>query len=205
MTAYVARKARNVLRRMLQQYGTSDLKKRLWNREFARGRWDCPERRPGDCVYPYVEKYARGGSILDLGCGSGNTGSELDATTYRHYTGVDISTVAIENARRRTEGKSAPDRSRYVQSDIFSYVPTQPYDVILFQDSIYYVPWRKITAMLDRYSKYLNEGGVFIVRMWDESDKYRSVLDIIESAFEVVEKHLAEGPKAVVLIFRQRA
>ncbi len=57
------------------------------------------------------------------------------------------------------------ERNRYVQSEMFSYVPTQQYDVILFRDSIYHVSRGKIKAMLARYSKYLKEGGIFIVRM----------------------------------------
>src|SRR5882672_10957138 len=158
------RKIRNILRALLQGYGTESLKRRLWNVEFARGRWDCLDRTPGDCVYPYVEKYAKKGSILDLGCGSGSTGNELDPTTYQDYTGVDISDVAIEKAKKKTEENSRGDRNGYFQSDLFSYVPTTRYDVILFRDSIYYVPLRNVIPMLSRYSNHLKESGVFIVR-----------------------------------------
>ena len=200
---YLPGRVQNILRGLLQAYGTKNVKRYLWNIEFSQGRWDCLDRTPLDCVYPYVEKYANGGSILDLGCGSGSTGNELDATTYRHYMGVDISDVAIEKARRRTEENGRAHQNRYAQSDVFSYVPTQQYDVILFRDSIYYIPWGKIKTMLDRYSKYLKEGGVFIVRMWNGSDKYNTIADTIEDNFEVVEKYLSDQPKAVVIIFRQ--
>ncbi len=144
-----------------------------------------------------------GGSILDLGCGSGSTGNELSGTAYQVYTGVDISDVALENAKKRTEENRRGDKSRYFQSNIFSYVPTRRYDVILFRDSIYYVPPRKIKAMLDRYSKSLKKGGVFIVRMWNGSDKYKPIADTVESNFEVVERYLSDRPKAVVIVLRQ--
>src|SRR5262245_18919549 len=98
---YLVRKVRNIVRGFLQAYGTTKVKRHLWNTEFSRGRWDCLDRTPCDCIYPYIEKYANNGSILDLGCGSGSTGSELDAIIYRYFIGVDISDVAIEKARRR--------------------------------------------------------------------------------------------------------
>lgn len=198
---YLVRKLRNILRRLLQVYGTSNAKRWLWNTEFSGGRWDCLARTPGDCVYPYVEKYANNGSILDLGCGSGSTANELSATACRAYIGVDISDVAINKGRRRTEENGRADRNRFFQSDLFSYVPSQQFNVILFRDSIYYLPCKKIIRMLNRYSKYLKEGSVFIVRMtW--SDKYQEIVDTIESNFEVVEKRFHNQPKAIVLVFR---
>src|SRR5664280_1843566 len=70
---HLANKARKFLRGLLQAYGNEWIKKSLWNLEFSRGRWTCLEASPGDVVYKYIEKYVDGGSILDLGCGSGNT------------------------------------------------------------------------------------------------------------------------------------
>jgi SAM-dependent methyltransferase len=194
-------KARSALRALLQAYGTGKVKKRLWDVEFSKGRWDCLDRTAGDCVYPYLEKYANNGRILDLGCGSGSTGNELDTAAYQQYVGVDISDVALAKAQERTEENRRTDRNRYRQSDIFSYVPDQRFDVILFRDSIYYVPRRHIKAMLQRYAQYLEHGGVFIVRMAD-GDKYQDIVETIETHFAVVDRHEADDPKALVLIFR---
>ncbi len=80
---------------------------------------------------------------------------------------------------RRIAGRTG---AVYLQSDIFSYVPSQSFDVILFRDSIYYVPRRQITPMLQRYAQYLEEGGVFIVRM-ASVDKYQDIVEIIETHF----------------------
>jgi SAM-dependent methyltransferase len=199
---YLAEKARNVMRRLMQDYGTPAMKKSIWNAEFAGGRWDCLESTPGDCVYPYVEKYAAHGSILDLGCGSGSTANELDAASYQKYIGVDISDVAIGKAIKRTEENGRAEKSRFFQSDFFSYMPAEPYSVILFRDSIYYVPLGKIKAMLIRYATHLQDQGVFIVRLWAGSDKDKSIMDIIESNFQVVEKYRSDEPKQAVIVFR---
>lgn len=188
---------------MLQAYGTKSVKRRLWNVEFGQGRWDCLDRTLGDCVYPYVEKYANNGSILDLGCGSGSTGNELNADKYHDYTGVDISDVAIEKAKKKSEENCRGGKNRYFQSDFFSYAPTTQYDVILLRDSIYYVAPRSVIPMLNRYADHLKKSGVFVVRMmWRGSGKYKSIVDAIQKNFQVVEKYVSDQPEAVVIVFR---
>src|SRR6266498_4746698 len=92
----------NLARRARQLWGTTAHKQQLWNSEFQQGRWDCIENTSDDPICECLAKYARGGSVLDLGCGSGNTGCELESSVYSAYTGVDISDVAIANASRRS-------------------------------------------------------------------------------------------------------
>jgi SAM-dependent methyltransferase len=154
-------------------------------------------------VYPYVERYSNQGSILDLGGGSGSTGNELAVNTYRDYTGVDISAVAIEKAKIRSKENQRTEKNSYLQSDIFSYTPTKHFDVILFRESIYYVPRAQVKPMLDRYSCYLETRGVFIIRMIGGSE-YGEIVDTISTHFAVVEKHVSDNPQALVLVFRKR-
>jgi glycosyltransferase involved in cell wall biosynthesis len=200
----VARKVENRLRGLLQVYGTPRIKTRLWDGEFSRGRWDSLDATPGDCIYPHVERYANHGRILDLGCGSGSTANEIDATAYREYIGVDISEVALEKARRRSEENGRTHQHHYVRSDILGYAPSRPFDVIVFRDSIYYVPWSQIPDLLHRYSPFLTGNGVFIMRMSNGADTYKPVADAIACNFDVIEAHAVDEPNAVVMIFRPR-
>jgi SAM-dependent methyltransferase len=195
-------RVRNTIRGLLQSYGTPSIKRHLWNSEFSRGQWVASQATSGDCAYPLIEKYANAGSILDLGCGEGRAATELDAAKYRRYTGVDVSDVALRVAARSSETSGRAVRNRFVQSDIFSYVPAEHHDVILFMESIYYVPWAKIPPMLARYARYLTPEGVFIVRLWTGTDKYTPIADLIERTFDVIEKQASESPKAVVMVFR---
>jgi SAM-dependent methyltransferase len=196
------RRARNRGRALLLSYGTEGIKKSLWNAEYSEGRWDNLAQTHGDCLYPYLEQYGNHGSILDLGCGSGNTGSELSADAYHDYTGVDISNVAIEQARKRAEEDGRTEKNRYLVNDIFSYKPARPFDVILFRESIYYCPAPKIKKMLQRYATFLEPGGVFIVRLWSGRGGYENFVDIIEANFEIVEKNVSGPSETVVLVFR---
>lgn len=196
-------KIRNVVRGVLQAYGTPKIKSALWNTEFASGRWECLERTPGDCVYPWVEKYAAQGSILDLGCGSGSTAVELAFGSYRGYTGVDISDVAIAKAVRRSQEAGRAQKNHFDKSDFSNYIPVGPYNVILFRDSIYYVPLRKIKTMLDGYSGHLVAEGVFIVRLsGGGNEKDGPIVKIFENNFKIVEKYLHNDPQALIIIFR---
>ena len=113
----------------------------------------------------HLERHVANGSILDLGCGTGNTATELAGNAYRTYVGVDISEVCLSKAARRTQESGRADKNHFVPADFLSYVPTQQFDVILFRESMYHVPLGKIKSTLDRYSKYLRDGGVFVVRM----------------------------------------
>jgi SAM-dependent methyltransferase len=194
-------KVENALRGLLQRYGTEPIKRRLWNRQYAQGRWKCLDTMATDCVYPHLEGHARNGSILDLGCGPGAVRNELKAEAYCTYTGVDICDLAVEKARSRTVANRRADKNVYFQSDIFSYVPQQQYDVIFFGDSIYYFPHQQIAEMLERYSNYLKPNGVFIVRSWLLKDRHRTIIHNIESAFDVVEKRLYHNAALCVIVF----
>ncbi len=82
------RKVKDRFRDLLQTHGSSKTKQRLWDTEFATSRWDCLDTTTDDCVYPRLERWVKGGSILDLGCGSGSTANELDGSAFGEYTGV---------------------------------------------------------------------------------------------------------------------
>ena len=197
----IFKRIKSAFRGVKQRWGSSRIKQRIWNQEFASGRWDSIERTPGDLVYSYVEKYCRGGSILDLGCGSGNTGCELNVNSYEKYTGIDISDIALEKARLRSESCQRSGKNRYAQADIAAYVPDMKYDVILFRESIYYIPRRQIRGTLERYSRFLNENGVLIIR-WHDEMVAQELLKLIGSSFQIVERHFSADAGPVVLVFR---
>jgi SAM-dependent methyltransferase len=197
-------KARNLLRAIVQKYGPRFAKKHLWNREFSSGRWNCLDNTGDARVQIQIEKYADHGHILDLGCGSGTTSVDLNPATYSSYTGVDISDVAVQKAKTRAREAGREHSNEYFQSDILTYVPVRQHKVILFGDSIYYVPQGQISELLRRYSAYLTKDGVFLVRIHDESGKHRRILETIENSYRVVEKdvRVIDGAELSVVVFR---
>ena len=202
----IAERSLEIIRGLLKRVGPTQTKKVLWDEEFLSGHWDFIDNTLGDCVYPYLEAYAKKGGILDLGCGPGNTANELAREAYETYMGVDISAAALEKARKRTEENGRGAQNRFEVGDFLSYEPTDSFDVILFRESMYHVRVGKVKGMLRHYERFLKEGGVFIVRMRIAQGKHRlhTMVEIIECEYEVAEKHVDGGSGAMVIVFRPR-
>jgi 2-polyprenyl-3-methyl-5-hydroxy-6-metoxy-1,4-benzoquinol methylase len=211
MNMYIVDRTARFVRGFLLSYGPTNLKKRFWDKEYSEEKWSFAYNTVGDCVYPHLERHTANGSILDIGCGSGNTATEM-ADTYRSYLGVDISEAALAKARRRSQECGRGEKNSFEYGDFLTYVPAGQYDVILFRESMYHVPLGKVKETLDRYSAYLKDGGVFVVRLFASSadrteDKYRptAMLKIMEAEFDVVEKGRYEVPgKPTVMVFRPK-
>jgi SAM-dependent methyltransferase len=194
----------------LLSYGPSGIKKRIWDKEFSGTKWDFIDATSGDCVYPFLEKYANKGNILDLGCGPGNTANELAANVYEHYIGVDISEAALAKAVKRSGENGRIDKNSFVNSDFMSFEPTKEFDIILFRESMYHVPYGQVLPILRKYSEHLKQTGVFIVRLYTGDlqsgvlkRRVNSKLDLIKREFRVLEAGQFDSPGLPnVLVFR---
>jgi SAM-dependent methyltransferase len=196
------------IRGILKRYGPSKIKRRLWDQEFSGTHWDFIDDTAGDCVYLHLEKHLKQGSILDLGCGPGNTANELGKDTYTKYVGVDISEEALAKARKRTEANERGSRNSFVCSDFLAYRPEQRFDVILFRESMYHIPLSKVKPILTHFAQYLKADGVFIVRMnittpnGGEKARLKAAVEIMERDFEVAEKSRYGESGPTVIVFR---
>jgi len=194
-------------------YAPPSIKKKMWDKEFSGEKWNFIDNTPGDCVYPHLEKYAQGGDILDLGCGPGNTANELSSDAYRSYVGVDISEAALAKAAKRTAENGRSEKNGFVCSDFLGYRPTRTFDIILFRESMYHIPYGQVLEILEKYSKSLKKSGVFVVRLYAGDHrpgkiKYRvkRKLDLIKREFDIVESRQYDTPGIpTVLVFRPRS
>jgi len=191
----------------LKSYGPSSIKRRLWDEEYSGDKWNFAENSASDCVYAFLERYAVKGCILDLGCGSGNTATELAASAYETYVGVDISQEALRKASKRSEQAGRADKNLFARGDFLDYTPLQKFEVILFRESMYHVPLGRVRTMLNRYSDYLREGGVFIVRMNTSESllgRTKAMIGIMETEFDVRERHQFGDSGPTVIVFRPK-
>ncbi len=205
---YIINRTLRFTRGFLLSYGPTPVKKFFWDREFSNGKWNFIDDTTADCVYSHLERFCANRSILDLGCGPGNTANEL-ALIYRNYVGMDISEEALAKARRRSEQNGRNDKNSFQQGDFLSYVPPQKFDVILFREAMYHVPLGKVKGILDRFSQYLTDAGVFVVRLYvaeNGQTKYRpsAMMGIMEKEFDVVEKVHYKDSGATVIVFRPK-
>ena len=200
LSNFIARLRRILRARILKRWGSSETKQAIWDNEFAAGQWDYLERTSEDPVYGYLNRYAYQGSVLDLGCGSGNTGCEMEYSRYDRYTGVDISAQAVRRAEARSKNAGRQKKNEYFCDDIALFEPRERYDVILFRESLFYVPRTKVVGLLDRYRPWLTERGVFIVRMCDRR-RYGGIVRRIERNYHVLETSPAADAN-IIMVFR---
>jgi SAM-dependent methyltransferase len=208
----IAKRSVNFISSVLKVYGPSKLKKLLWDREFAGNKWNFMDDTSADCVYATLEKYAQGGDILDLGCGPGNTANELDAGIYRKYIGIDISAAALAKAEKRTKDTGRTEKNSFAVSDFLGYKPAQHFEIILFRESLYHVPYGQVKEILDKYSQFLTTTGAFVVRLYatdistgEIKSRVTHKLDLLNREFDVVEWNEYETPgKPTVVVFRPR-
>jgi SAM-dependent methyltransferase len=207
---YIVDRTLRFARGFVLSYGPSAVKKRLWDKEFSGTKWDFIDNTAGDCVYPYLEKYAHNGEILDLGCGPGNTANELAANVYQSYIGVDISEAALAKAVKRTQENGRADKNSFVNSDFMNYHPTRKFDIILFRESMYHIPYGQVLPILEKFSKHLKGTGVFIVRLYAGDHRpgvikprVTTKIDLIKREFNVIESRQFDLPAFPnVLVFR---
>ncbi len=192
---------KGVFHKFLRKFGTRATKQRIWDEEFRAGSWEYIDHTETDPIYAVLARYCKGGDILDLGCGAGNTGSELDAGKYSHYDGVDISAEAIQRAIHRSKNSGREGKNTYFTGDIASFVPQKRYSLILFRESLFYLPLSKIPETLHRLSEYLAADGFFVVRMCDRG-RYSGIVKIIERDFALCEEILPENETSTILVFQ---
>ena len=207
---YIVQRTVTFVRGFLLSYGPTKVKKGIWDREFVGDKWNFMNDTSSDCVYSHLEKHTRCGDILDLGCGPGNTANELAETSYRNYVGVDISEAALAKGVLRTKENGRADKNSFVCSDFLGYNPTQDFDVILFRESMYHIPFGQVLPILGKYAKHLKKSGVFIVRLYTgdiktgrEKGRVTRKINLIKREFDVVESAQYSNPGLpMVLVFR---
>jgi SAM-dependent methyltransferase len=207
---YIVERTIRFARGFIVSYGPTSIKKRIWDKEFTGPKWDFIDNTAGDCVYPYLDKYAKNGSILDLGCGPGNTANELNADVYQSYAGVDISEAALAKAVKRTQENGRTGKNTFVNSDFLAYQPTQDFDIILFRESLYHVPYGQVLPILKKFSKHLKSDGVFIVRLYAGDHRpgviktrVKAKLDLIKREFNIVESRQFDLPALPTIVVFQ--
>ncbi|HEX9105478.1 MAG TPA: methyltransferase domain-containing protein, partial [Polyangia bacterium] len=138
-----------------------------WDREYGEGKWrkldSAAQLGHYAVIAGYVsELFPTPPSIVDVGCGHGRLHRLLRRAGYRRYVGLDLSAAAIAEA-----AAAACDDARFEVADFTAWQPDGRYDVVIFNESIYYAP--DPLAQLARYAGCLNEGGVLVLSIVQSS------------------------------------
>jgi len=132
------------------------LERLVWNVEWAAGRWNYLDAINLASV-EIVRKYARNGTIIELGCGSGALAASIGHQLYKNYKGIDISDVAIKRARSRRL-----DRCEFEVGAMES-AHIGPADLIIIKEALYYLePDQQITLLRKCLNRVAPDGAVYI-------------------------------------------
>ncbi len=168
-----------------QGFGDSPKEKATWDAEYGDGRWayiaQLHENSRYWTIIGYMDAFRRGGEYLDVGCGDGVLFSRFKALGYQRYVGIDISEVAIRQLQCHND-----DRTHFAQGDGDVHEPDGLFDVIVFNESLYYL--KDPVGSLERYARSLKPGGCIIVSTYTNSRRSLAVLREAKTALTVVDE-----------------
>ena len=132
-----------------------------WNRE---GPWDLgPQFNASwaaeiDAMRAILDSFAPAGEVLELAAGTGGLTAEL-ARHARSITAVDASAEALQINRAKLAGSGVA--IDYVVADLFSWEPSQSYDVVFFSFWLSHVPAERFEAFWALVARSPRPGGRF--------------------------------------------
>ena len=131
-----------------------------WENEYQGGTWELlhqsGELPRYSVVIAFVDRFARRGSILDVGCGEGILFEKLRPYGLSSYLGIDLSEVAISRC-----SAAESDSVRFLAADAESYRPESTFDAIVMNECLYY--FEKPIEVALAYRSALAEKGVLVV------------------------------------------
>lgn len=207
------------VRRALRPYRAIPTDPQQWDAEYASGRWNqlsgLGELAHYSVIAGYCHYLKPKAAILDVGCGDGVLLDRLHPGNVRRYVGVDYSAEAIRRANGREAGladsMAAPSgeplgsrarSQRFVVADARAYDPGEYFDVVVFNESLYY--FEDPLGVMARYQRWLESDGVFIVSMNQTPDtlKLRRKLGAVYALVDEVQVHHQSWLPWVIGVYR---
>ena len=139
----------------------------------------------GDELTEALEAFQPAGSVLELACGPGVWTPRL----LRHatdVTAVDASPEMLAIAAARV----GDDRVRFIQADLFTWVPDRRYDVVFIGFWLSHVPLERFESFWALVADCLTEDG----RVFFADDAYRTPEELVEGpSSSTIRRRLDDG------------
>lgn len=167
------------------------IEKKTWDVLFQQGAWSFLNQLDELSRYSVIVGYIRylepKCDILDVGCGEGVLLERLGPDGYSTYVGLDVSEVAIAGLLSRQNSAT-----RFITADAETYVPEQYFDVIVFNETLYYM--RDAAGVAERYTRLLKPGGIAIVSLFKGSSRARAIHALLKRRLPLLDETCLEHP-----------
>jgi SAM-dependent methyltransferase len=157
----------------------------VWENNYTNGQWECLRGKQEFAHYTvvagYIQREKRPVSLLDIGCGEGVILHYLNLDLIKQYTGLDVAQAALD--------KISPRRKQddYICSSLENYRPDRGWDVILFNEVLYYT--FDPVKHLKQFETALNAGGFYVISMFRKNNPFATNNRCIRR----VRRHLREA------------
>jgi SAM-dependent methyltransferase len=156
----------------------------VWDAQYRHGQWHylrgAAELARYSVLVGYVQHFAPGGAVLDVGCGEGLLQARLRPYGYAKYVGLDLSEVAIKQAAQAEDAHTL-----FVVHDAAAYQPTEAFDAIIFNESLYYL--HEPLAVVRRYARALRAGGVLLTSLYRQSARAEAIGQALSAQYRVLD------------------
>lgn len=161
MEAFV-REIRNLFNKLIYNSRSN------WEGMYESGLWSCldsdNEKRRHFVIADVIRKaFPRGARVLDVGCGLGTLYGILREHGPFEYVGLDLSESAVQQGAAKFAGDA---RCSFLQADFEAYEPKRTFDVVVFNEVLYYFPVSHFEGVVRKgYSLLADEKSRLIVSM----------------------------------------
>ena len=173
-----------------------------WNDQYRRGRWNCIATGRRSKIVSLVEENARGGRIVELGCGEGTLICGIDPDKYDSYLGIDLSDVAVERAGRKTR-ECGLLKCQFEVASMTEWNGGVDISLIIMEESLYYLNSGAQRKLIEVCLNSLRPAGFLLVALHSHR-KHQATMDtckqMCQSAIEIV-----DGDSVYLLLREKRS
>lgn len=157
----------------------------VWETEYSSEKWNFLENLSElgrySVIAGYIAYLKPQAAVLDVGCGEGILFDRYQGQGYSNYLGIDISQVAIDRLADRQN-----EKTRFVSADAERFEPTELFDAIVFNESLYY--FHDPLMGMKKYCNALKPGGLVIVSTCNVSCRGKSILRRLKERYTVLDE-----------------
>jgi 2-polyprenyl-3-methyl-5-hydroxy-6-metoxy-1,4-benzoquinol methylase len=179
------------------RFGWKKLRSQAFDAKYKSGDWSFRNEGSGELA-DVVRRYLNSGDLLIMGCGGASILKDFKASELKSSLGIDLSEEAI-----RLASHFSSKTISFRVADMTTFKCPYPVDVILFSESLNYVPEIRQEALLRRLAADLKPTGAFVVT-FAQSIRYKDMLDGIRHNFQVLEDKTFSGSIRHLIVFRLR-